>query len=133
MTHTPAIALATEIASQVASLTLGTNIFHSTVRAPDARVPVDCVFVWEDAGPTPLRTMSEPDEIRHAVLHVQVRDTSYADGTALSKSIMNSIRAKAIATYLDLENMNSGPRGMGQDSDGRHHFGLVFVLTYQEP
>ena len=132
MTHTPDIALATEIAAQVASLTLGTNIFHSTVRAPDSRVPVDCVFVWEDGGPTPLRTMGEPDEIRLAVLHVRVRDSVHGDGAALAKSVMNSIRAKSIATYLDLEAMNSGPRALGQDSDGRHYFGLEYVLTYQE-
>ncbi len=133
MSHLPAQALATEMGTQVAALTLGTNLFHSTMRAPDGFVPEDCVFAWTGGGVPPLRTMGEPDEIRSAIVMVGVRDSKYADGNALALSIMNSLRAKSIATYLDLELVNSSPRSLGQDADGLHHFGMEFILTYQEP
>ncbi len=133
MTHTPALALATEIGTQVGSLTLGTNLFHSTIRAPDVAIPENCVFAWNGGGALPLRTMSEPDEIRKAVILVSVRNTKYATGNSLAISIMDSLRAQNIATYLDLELVNSAPRSLGQDEEGLHHFGLEFILTYQEP
>ncbi len=133
MTHTPAQAIATEIGTQVGALTLGTNLFHSTVRAPDVLVPKDCVFAWNGGGVPPLRTMGEPDEIRSAIVMVGVRDSKYADGNSLAILIMNSLQAQSIATYLDLELVNSSPRSLGQDADGLHHFGMEFILTYQEP
>ena len=133
MTHTPAKALATEIGTQVGSLTLGTDLFHSTIRAPDGTVPKNCVFAWDGGGAPPLRTMSEPDEVRKAVILVSVRNRKYKTGSDLAISIMNSLRAQSIATYLDLELMNSAPRSLGQDAEGLHHFGLEFILTYQEP
>lgn len=133
MTHTPAEALATEIGTQVGSLTLGTNLFHSTIRAPDGTIPENSVFAWDGGGAPPLRTMSEPDEVRKSVILVSVRNTKYGTGSDLAILIMNSLRAQSISTYLDLELMNSAPRSLGQDEEGLHHFGLEFILTYQEP
>ena len=133
MTHVPATAVATEIGTQVGSLTLNTNLFHSMIRAPDTLIPRDCVFVWDGAGAPPLRTMGEPDEIRRSVVLVNVRSAKYKSGSDLAILIMNSLRAKSIATYLDLALATSSPRALGQDSDGLHHFGTDFILTYQEP
>ena len=115
------------------SLTLGTNLFHSTIRAPNVTVPENCVFAWNGGGAPPLRTMSEPDEIRKAVILVSVRNAKHLVGNDLAISIMDSLRAQSIATYLDLELVNSAPRSLGQDEEGLHHFGLEFILTYQEP
>ena len=133
MTHKPAEALATEMATQVGSLTLGTNVFHSTIRAPDIVVQKNCVFVWDGGGVPPLRTMGEPDEIRRVLVLVDVRDSKYKTGNDLALSIMNSLRAVSIATYLDVALGNSSPRSLGQDAEGLHHFGLEFILTHQEP
>ena len=133
MTHTPAKALATEIGTQVGALTLGTNLFDSTIRAADGFIPENCVFAWDGGGAAPLRTMSEPDEIRRSVIVVSVRDLKYNSGRNLAILIMNSLRAQAISTYLDLELVNSAPRALGQDDEGLHHFGLEFILTFQEP
>ena len=133
MTHTPAIALATEIASQVGSLTLGTNLFHGSIRAPSTHVPVDSVFVWTGGGGRPQRTMGDPNEIRRTTIHVRVRDSDYSDGSTLAYSIINGLRGKSIATYLDLFNAFSDPSDFGQDKDGNQIFGATFVLVYQEP
>ncbi len=133
MSHTPAIALATEIAAQVASLTLGTNLFHSSIRASSTNIPVNSVFVWTGGGARPQRTMSDPNEIRRTVIHVRVRDSDYNDGITLGYSIINGLRAKSISTYLDLFSAFGDPSDLGQDKDGNHIFGVTFILVYQEP
>lgn len=133
MSHTPAIALATEIAAQVGSLTLGTNLFHSSIRAASSNIPVDSVFVWTGGGGKPQRTMGDPNEIRRTVLHVRVRDTDYNDGITLAYSILNGLRAQSISTYLDLFSTFGDPSDLGEDKDGNHIFGVTFILVYQEP
>ena len=133
MTHIPATDLATEIASQVASLTLGTNLFHSMIRAADSNVPRDSVFVWGSGGLPPLRTMGDSDEIRMALVIVRVRSAKYADGSVLARSIMNLLRGDDVSTYLEVKTASSEPSALGEDSDGNHFFGIEFLLTYQEP
>ncbi len=133
MTHIPATDLATEIAAQVASLTLGTNLFHSMIRARDSNVPNDSVFVWGSGGPAPLRSMGDPDEIRVAMVIIRVRSAKYKDGSDLAHSIVNLLRGDNVATYLDVAVASSEPTAMGEDPDGNHYFGLIYFMTYQEP
>lgn len=133
MTHIPALDLTTEIATQVASLTAGTNLFHGQIRAAGDLVPRNGVFAWGGGGLEPLRTMGDPDEIRKAVVHVRVRNSSYLTGSTLAHSIMDSMRGVAVATYLDVYVAISEPRSMGQDPNGNHYFGMEYVMTYQEP
>ena len=130
MSHVPATDLAAEIGTQVAGLTLGTNLFHSSVRAPNSDIPVNSVFVWGSGGKAPLRTMSQPDEIRSAVVHVRVRDRSYGTGSTLAHTIMNTLRGLSVSTYLDLLAAISEPRSMGQDSESNHYFGMEYLMTY---
>ncbi len=133
MTHIPAIDLATEIGSQVASLTLGTNLFRSMIRAAGSNVPKDSVFVWGSSGLKPLRTMGDPDEIRTALVHVRVRSAKFAAGSTLAHSIMNLLRGDDISTYLEIIVSRSEPEALGKDSDGNHYFGFEYLMTYQEP
>ena len=133
MTHIPAEDLATEIATQVGSLTLGTNIFHSSIRAPGKSIPKDSVFVWGDSGRPPLRTMGDSEEIRTAVVHVRVRDPKFKTGSDLAHSIMDLLRGDDVSTYLEVKVAISEPRSMGQDSDGNHLLGMEYLMTYQEP
>ena len=132
MTHFPATDLATEIGSQVASLTLATNLFASTIRAADSNIPKDSVFVWGSGGPAPLRTMGDADEIRVAMVHVRVRSGKYKAGSDLIHSIMNSLRGDDISSYLEVVVAASEPSSMGEDSDGNHYFGIIYFMTYQE-
>ncbi len=131
MTHSPDTALATEIGTQVGSLTLGTNLFIGTVRADDTVFPRNCVFVWSGGGPIPQRTMGEPDEIRTTIVHVRVRDAKYSVGSTLATLIMNSLRAVSVATYLDMKGAIGEPRAMGQDPDGNHYFGMEYIMIYE--
>ncbi len=133
MSHVPSEDLAEHIEGQVGSLTVGTNLFASTMRAPTTGIPENAVFVWDAGGPAPLRTMSEPDEIRRALVAVQIRNEKHGTGIDLAYSIQNSVRADAVATYLDLVAANAGPTALGQDLDGNHIFSLFFMMVYQEP
>jgi len=133
MTHIPATDLATEIGTQVGSLTLGTNLFASTIRAPDSNIPKDSVFVWGDGGLVALRSMGDPDEIRTALVHVRVRSAKFSAGSTLAHSIMDLLRGDDVLTYLDVEVSKSEPMAMGEDSDGNHYFGFEYLMTYQEP
>lgn len=133
MTHIPATDLATEIGTQVGSLTLGTNLFHSMIRASDSNVPKNSVFVWGSGGLVPLRTMGEPDEIRTALVHVRVRNSKREDGSDLAHSIMDLLRGDIVSTYLEVTVATSEPASLGEDSDGSHYFGFEYLMTYQEP
>ncbi len=133
MTHIPAEDLATEIATQIGSLTLGTNIFHSMMRAPDSVVPKACVFVWGSGGPAPERTMGDPDEIRRAIVSVQVRNPKHKLGSDLIHEIVDALRGDDIATYLEVKVGMSEPLSFGQDTDGLHIFATNYVMTYLEP
>ena len=133
MTHIPATDLATEIAAQVGSLTLGTNLFASTIRAPDSNVPKDSVFAWGDSGLEPLRTMSDADEIRTALVHVRIRSGKFSDGSTLAHSIMDLLRGDDVASYLEVSVAKSEPQALGEDGDGNHYFGMQYLMTYQEP
>lgn len=132
MTHIPATDLATEIGSQVASLTLGTNLFASMIRAPDSNVPRDSVFVWGSGGPAPLRAMGDPDEIRVAMVIIRVRSAKFKDGSDLAHSIMDLLRGDDILNYLEVIVASSEPVAMGEDPDGSHYFGLIYFMSYQE-
>lgn len=77
--------------------------------------------------------MSDPDEIRRAVVHVRVRDAKFVDGEAVTFSILNGLRGRDVATYLEMKVSESGPLSFGQNSNGQHVFGLTYIMTYQEP
>ncbi len=115
------------------SLTLGTNLFASTIRAPGSNMPKDSVFVWGSGGVEPLRTMGDPDEIRLALVHVQVRSAKFAAGSTLAHSIMDLLRGDDVSTYLEVILAKSEPMALGEDSDGNHHFGMEYLMSYQEP
>lgn len=132
MSHQPSTDLTAAIATQIASLIAGTNLFDSMVKGSDANIPVNCVFVWNTPGITPLRTMGEPNEIRQAIVQLRVRNSKSGTGLALAFEIFNALRGLAVATYLDVKSAASGPSNLGQDSDGAYYFSASFVMVYQE-
>jgi hypothetical protein len=58
----PAEDMVTHIAGLIGSLTAGTNLFASKVRAPRGDVPSDAVFVFASPGRPPDRSMQQVDE-----------------------------------------------------------------------
>lgn len=128
MSNIPGTDLAIKIAA-VTALVLGTDLFHSTVRAATENIPRDSVFVFESGGLAPLRTMGQPDEVRTSILTIVVRNGKYATGNTLVHSIMDSIRGVDITNYLDVT-MVTNTIAQGQDAKGTHMFGFTIALVY---
>ncbi len=128
----PAEDMVTHIASLIGSLTSGTNIYASKVRAPRGDIPVDAVFVWAEPGRVPERSMGEVDEIRWPVAMVHVRNGRQKTGSDLAQSILNTLRGTVPSGYLWLASTGSAPIDIGYNSDGIHQFVLAFNLAYLE-
>jgi hypothetical protein len=128
----PAEDMVTHIAGLIGSLTAGTNIFASRVRAPRGDVPSDAVFVWAEPGQQPDRSMQEVDEIRWPIVMVHVRNARQKTGSDLSQSIFNTLRGTVPTGYLWLASTGSAPLDIGYDSDGRHQFVMAFRVPYLE-
>ena len=132
MSHSPAFDLAQKIATQVAALTYGVNLFDSTVRSAGPNIPVNSVFVYEDGGPPPLRSMGDVDEIRRVLIQVKARNSMYVAGLTTATSIMAGLKGQSVSTYLDLALGVSSPLKLGQDSTNAHTFGLLYTIVYVE-
>ena len=128
----PAEDMQTHIAGLIGSLTAGTNLFASKMRAPRSGVPVDAVFVWAEPGRVPERSMGEVDEIRWPVAMVYVRNGRQKTGSDLAQSILNTLRGTVPAGYLWLASTASAPTDIGFNSDGWHQFVMAFNLAYLE-
>jgi hypothetical protein len=124
--------MVTHIAGLIGSLTAGTNLFASKVRAPRGDVPSDAVFVFASPGRPPDRSMQQVDEIRWPTVSVVVRDSRQKTGSDLAQSILNTLRGTVPTGYLDLTSTGSSPMDNGYDSDGRHFFSITYVLAYLE-
>ncbi len=131
MSHTPTRDLVDFLNTNIASLTSGTNLYDSQVRAPlTGVIPEDAVFVWATGGRAPERTMGEPDEVRRAIVHFRVRNQKNATGLALAREIQDTVRASSITGYIDVSLLIPEPRALGQDADGRNFYGGEFEMTY---
>jgi hypothetical protein len=82
--------------TQVAALTLGTNLFYSLM--PET---VDnCVALYENAGVTPNFTMGSVNtpQLERPQLQFILRNTSYANGRTLAETIYRTLTAIANQT-----------------------------------
>ena len=87
----------------------------------------------DSGGPEPERTMQDVDEIRRAIVSVQVRDPKYKTGSDRIHEIVDALRGDDITTYLEVKVGMSEPLSFGQDTDGLHIFATNYVMTYLEP
>lgn len=83
------IDIATYLDSQLATLTLGTNLFVG--RMPDT--PDTCVALYEYGGASPTEVMggATPPVLENPRLQVATRDASYANAETLARSIWNAL------------------------------------------
>jgi hypothetical protein len=128
----PAEDMVSHIAGLIGSLTAGTNLFASKVRAPRGDVPQDAVFVWASPGRSPDWSMGDVDEIRRPVVTVHVRNSRQKTGSDLIQQVFNTLRGTVPTGYLDMRTNMSSPSDNGYDSDGRHHFSVTFMTPYLE-
>jgi len=120
---------------QLASLTLGTNLFYGLL--PET---VDnCVAIYENAGAPPNFTMGSNNlpTLERPQLQVIVRNTSYSTGRTLSDSIYRVFTAIANQTintnsYLRVESLGA-PSVLERDSNRRVLFNFNFDVVRITP
>jgi hypothetical protein len=116
----PEETLATFIGTQVADLTLGTNLFYGPV-TPD---PVEGCWVFPTGGPPPERFLGEIPTMKHFGIQIRVRGDKeqFTTGQALAREVSDALIAathdSAFNAYLDIEVTQSQPFYLGQDDRG---------------
>ena len=132
--------IATQIAANVAALTLGTNCFYGPVRPISAKdgIPGQAVFaaiVAPSAQPIPMRGTDAgtgPDQIRAHRVQIMIRSKheDYAGGVALARSVRDGICYRPPSGYDDIEPVQSAPLYLGKDDKGHHEWSLnIDALT----
>lgn len=133
MTHNPARSLMNSLDGDSAlGLTKGTNLFYGTIRSTSSFVSKNAVFLLGAAGPPPLRSMQQVDEIRTAFINIQVRWNKFSTGDQKVRDIMNFVQALSVATFIDVRNSQSEPSFIGEEGEGNFLWSLGVEMTYIE-
>jgi hypothetical protein len=121
--------VATYLDTQVASLTLGTNLFMGNM--PDT--PVESVAMYEYTAGPPIETLGGADTAMETPrVQVIVRSSDYATGRALIESIWKALRNVANTTlsgtrYQRIAAVDS-PTFMQRDANYRPMFVCNFEI-----
>ncbi len=132
MTHKPAEDFIIFLAAAGIGLIAGTSIYAGMPRDAAPDIPVDAVFVHGFGGQPATRVMGGSNEVRWPLLMLQIRNKSMLIGDALAHSILNAVAGSDIATYLDVEPLQSEPNYAGQDENQHHMWNHSFKLVYEE-
>lgn len=132
MTHNPALDLATFLAAAGLGLSLGTSIVVGMPRDAAPNIPIDAVFVHGFGGQPATRIMGGAQEVRWPLLMLQVRNGSMQIGDTLARDILDAVAGSGVATYLDVEPLQSEPTYAGQDENQDHMWNHTFKLVYEE-
>lgn len=130
----PAIDIATYLAAQLGTLTLQTNLFAGPVRGPDARAPVEAVFVFSTGGPAPLEHIAGGSGTNHWQPELQIRVRSskeeFANGLALARSVTSTLHHATVSGYVEVAARESDPVYLGPDDAGYHEWSVGIRLEY---
>jgi len=122
----PAAEIAAYLATRIAGLTLGDNVFVGA--EPDS--PADVVTVYDTGGFAPRQTVDGSNFIRRQTIQVRVRNASFAIGYALAEEIgreLENVVHQNVGTrwYLGVFE-TSGVAHLGRISTGA---GIAHVWT----
>ncbi len=120
--------LATYLDTQLASLSLGTNLFVG--RLPDS--PDTCVALYEYGGITPTSTFgTNTASLDNPRVQVTVRDAAYANAESLIRSIWTQLEAVAnetlSGTFYQRVTAVQSPFPLERDTADR----ILFVQNFQ--
>lgn len=132
---TPGLDLATQLATNVGALTLGTNCFAGPVR-PE---PSEGVWVLTSGGfaDTPYRETDAGagvEALRTHAVQVFVRSSheGFQTGEALTRTVRNALHCRPPSGYVDVRAQQSSAIYLDQDDQGRHRWSLNFLATVEE-
>ena len=132
---TPDITLAQHIATNVATLTYGTNIFAGPVRPPDTFVPVLAAFVQVTGGPTPDGFLGETVSWKDIGMSVFVRSAKddWGGGRDLAALIWPVVQYASLAGgYFDVRARDPAALYLQQDTEQRHIYVVACTATIKE-
>jgi len=131
---TPDITLAQYIATNVAALTYGTNIFAGPVRAPDGYVPVKAAFVQVVGGLRPDGFLGETVSWKDIDLSVFVRSDKddFGGGRDLARSIWPVVQYASLSGYFDVRARDPDALYLSEDTEQRHIHLVACTATIKE-
>ncbi len=130
----PEETLATWIGSQVAALTLNTNLFAGPV-TPD---PDQGCWVIPTGGPPPERFLGTVPTMKHYNMQVRVRTNKeqFPAGRALalevSDALIAAVHDSSFDAYLDIKVLQSQPFHLPQDDKGMHQWSQNVEAEFKE-
>ncbi len=127
MSLRPDIAVATRIGTEVASLTLGTNLFHGPIR-PGSTLAVFCLL---DGGPSPIACLGTEQraERPNVQIHVRGEKGEYSDGLDVAESVRDAVHYAPLSGYIDVRVIESAPIYLGEEDDGQPRWSMNVDLT----
>jgi len=127
--------IAAKIDTELATLTIGTNLFTGPSRPVSAYVPQRCVFVYCLPGGNIMNYCqggSRSPQLYNSTVRVVVRSnaSNYDDGRDLARSIRNAIHDNPPSGYIMARIRNSEPDYYGVEDTGSHLFGYDIDVMY---
>ena len=129
---TPPQDIAAFLNTNVAALTIGTNLFHGPLKPHSSDMPIDSTYCRAGAGPEPFRTMGEVTEHRMAVVHIHSRYGDWDAGDTVVRAIADTLRGATIAGYKWVAALQSEPPMAISDEQGYHHWDQSFKMVYEQ-
>ena len=80
--------LAIYLASKIAALTVGTNVFVGS----EPTTPADCVTLYDTGGSAPYQDYSGTEFVTHPSVQIRVRNSAYLTGDILINDIKDVVK-----------------------------------------
>lgn len=122
MADAPDIAVRARLAAQVASLTVGTNLFAGPMRAPGAGVPATAVFCRPQAGLVnrPYLGTGTDWKVHQVGVLVRAEQDRFEVGIALAREVHAALHRAELPGYTYCLVDQPAPEYLGADETGCH-------------
>lgn len=130
MSHVPHKDLAAYLDTQLASLTLATNLFTG----PLTDKPDECVALIPSPGRESQGVHSDQSHLWYPGVQVIVRSKphDYDGGYTLARTVLTTLHRAAVSGYWDVVCRQSSPIPAGQDQRNRYLFTINLEARYAE-
>jgi len=131
---------ATHLASQMGSLTLGTNLFTGPVRMVGDYIPTNCVFAYLSSGFLPRPYMGQNEQFRQAFIEVRVRyeRDNFASGADFAHEIYDTMDLSEFlitdsgSRFVWCKPLTAAPTYISTSKDDFHMWSFTFEVGYEK-
>lgn len=116
--------LANKLNSDVTSLTLGSNLFHSVKLSDDTTFPDQMVAIYPTYSGSAKRCFGNAKEIRYvkAMILVRSNTNSFESTFDLTEEIWETLQTSNLSPYKDIKFSSSGFEEQNEDESNRYIF-----------